>query len=257
MWSIMKGRLFQMSKINYSTDARSEWNERTSNISVDKVDDIAFSKIFELYLPESKKFSVLEIGSVPGTFLVYFHKKFGYRVNGIDFAENTEVFHETMKKNDIKDYSFINADFFKYKFTRQYDVVSSFGFIEHFDDLDEVLARHEALVRPGGYLVMTLPNFRFLQHVYHYKFDRPNLEIHNLKAMNIGRLKHKLRSLGLKKLHAGYFGNLQVWREDTPLEINQRRKVNSIHTWVGKHGFKMPTFRLYSPYIVLIYRKPL
>lgn len=241
----------------YTKNAKDEWDFRTSKINVDDRYDIPFSTVFEKYLPRNKGFDVLEVGSIPGNFLVYFNKTLGYRVNGVDFADNDNVFHETMKKNGISDYDFTKADFFKFKPLKQYDVVASFGFIEHFDDTEDVIRRHAELVKPGGYLVLTVPNFRFLQYPYHLKYDKENLDIHNLNAMKIGALKRILKKLGMSKLHAGYFGNLQVWRQEGELDHANQKRLNSIHSWIDKHGKKFPTSRLYSPYIVLIYRKPL
>lgn len=245
-----------MTKVTYSNGAKNEWDKRTSTIKPSKVEDNVFSKIFKIHIPKNTNGECLEIGSIPGEFLVYFHNEFGYRPNGIDFSDNTHIFHQTMKKNGITDYTFQKGDFFKYNFTKQYDLVTSFGFIEHFDDVADVLRRHAALVKPGGTLVITLPNFRFLQHIYHYYFDKENLDIHNLRAMRLGYLKRQLHSLGLQKKFAGYYGNLSVWRQDTELDLKSLRRVNAIHRWVAQHGHKMPTTRAYSPYIVLIYRKP-
>lgn len=242
--------------VRYEKNAKDEWNFRTSKINVDDRYDIPFSEIFEKYLPRNKKLSVLEVGSIPGNFLVYFNKNFGYQVNGIDFADNDQVFHETMRKNGIDDYKFTKGDFFEFNPPTKYDLVASFGFIEHFDNIADIVKRHVNLVKPGGYLILTVPNFRFLQYLYHYKYDKNNLDIHNLDAMKIGSLKKILRKFQMTKVYAGYFGNLQVWRQETEVSLKQQRQLNSIHSWISKHGKKFPTSRLYSPYIVLIYRKP-
>jgi 2-polyprenyl-3-methyl-5-hydroxy-6-metoxy-1,4-benzoquinol methylase len=243
-------------KVRYETTAKDEWDNRTSDLDISIEHDMPFAEIFEAYLPKSTQMSIIEVGSIPGNFLVYFHKAFGYKVNGIDFAENTRVFHETMKCNGIKDYNFNKADFFNHSIKEKFDVVVSFGFIEHFDDTKDVVSRHVELMKPGGYLVLTVPNFRFLQYFYHLHFDKPNLDIHNLNAMKIGKLKSILKNQGMQKLYARYYGNLKVWRQNTPLSQNALKRVNALHRWVGDKGHKFPTSRLYSPYIVLIYRKP-
>lgn len=244
-----------MSKVAYETSAKEEWSERNSSLKPQLVRTVPFSDVFEKYLPKSSKFTCIEIGAIPGNFLVYLHKQFGYIPTGIDFAEQEHLFHETMKVNGIKDYHFIKGDFFKHKFPTQYNVVASFGFIEHFDDVKDVLQRHADLVKPGGYLVITLPNFRFLQHLYHHYFDKPNLSIHNLRAMHIGFLKSTLRGLGLQKIYTNYYGNLSVWRQESELNFRRLRQVNRIHRFVSKYGKMFPTSRLYAPYIILIYHK--
>lgn len=245
-----------MARVVYEKNPKEEWDERVSTIKPAVVDDVVFSEIFKKYLPKSQELSCIEIGAIPGNFLVYFHKVFGYKITGIDFASDANLFHKTMKINDVEDYTFIKGDFLKYRFREQFDVVTSFGFIEHFDDVFDVLERHVDLVKPGGYLVISLPNFRFLQHLYHYYFDRANLDIHNLNAMRIGYLKRALNKLGMRRVYLKYFGHLQVWRQETKLTPKREQQIKRIHFWISKHGGKLPTMRLYSSYIVLIYQKP-
>src|SRR6266545_6167583 len=104
-----------MSKVTYNTSDREEWNARTSYIKPIEVGGLAYGQVFERFLPHNPKFECIEIGAIPGTFLAYFHKKFGYRVTGLDFADNTKVFYDTMAANGIKDFDFIKADFLTYK----------------------------------------------------------------------------------------------------------------------------------------------
>lgn len=246
-----------MSRVQYSKSAKDEWNSRNNTLDKpDIVRTVMFADIFKKYLPTSPKLQCIEIGAIPGNFLVYFHKQFKYKITGIDFADNSHIFHETMKKNGIKEYTFIKDDFLNHKFSTRYDVVASFGFIEHFDNTREILSKHVDLVEPGGYLILTLPNFRFLQYFYHSYFDKPNLEIHNLDAMRFGYMKRLLRRLRMKKIYAGYYGNLSVWRQETELELKKLRQINHLHRFVVKYGDRFPTTRIYSPYIVFIYKKP-
>ena len=43
-----------------------------------------------------------------------------------------------------------------------YDVVYSLGLIEHFVDRVSIVERHVRLARPGGLLILGVPNFRGL-----------------------------------------------------------------------------------------------
>lgn len=54
-----------------------------------------------------------------------------------------------MKKNHIDKYKFIKADIIDYKPDKKYRSVASFGFIEHFDDTDLILSKHDQLMQPG------------------------------------------------------------------------------------------------------------
>lgn len=243
-----------MSKVTYRTDDKTEWDQRTSNIEPLKMADIPYQDLFNRLLPHNPKFKCIEIGAIPGSFLVYFYKQFGYHVTGLDFADNDKVFHDTMAANGIKDYDFIHSDFLAYHSDDKYDVVTSFGFVEHFDDYPDVVRRHCQLVKPGGYLVITMPNFRYLQFVYHLLFDRANLDIHNTKVMQPKKLGQIIAAEGFEPLFNGYYGKLQLWR-DTALSGLTARVERFIRHGLISIGRYLPVSRFYSPSIVLIYHR--
>lgn len=76
-------------------------------------------------------------------------------------------------------------DFLKWQSNQQYDIVASFGFIEHFEDPVPVVDRHFRPARLGGYVVITVPNFARGQKALHWLFDRKNLRLYNTRCMNL------------------------------------------------------------------------
>jgi 2-polyprenyl-3-methyl-5-hydroxy-6-metoxy-1,4-benzoquinol methylase len=243
--------------VKYKSTALKEWNERTSFAVARKYNRPEFDGVLKKILPVSSKMTCLEIGAIPGGFLAYFNKEFKYKITGIDFAKNKKVFIDTMKINKIKNYEFINADIEKLKINKKFDVVSSFGFIEHFDDYDKIIQKHIDLIDPNGYLVLSLPNFRNLQYLYRIIFDRENLKIHNLDSMKIRKLNSILKSKGMQKLYSGYLGGIELWY-DTPIKnkfIYNLRYNITVKT-NNKFKNKLPNSRLYSPIILLVYKKP-
>lgn len=245
-----------MSKVRYDTTAKDEWDSRTGNLVASQDFVPFFHDELKNILPKSDLLSCIELGALPGGFLTYFHKKFGYKVTGLDFADNTEVFDETMKSNGIKKYDFIKADILKYKPKTDYDVVSSFGFIEHFDDIDQILSQHIDLMKPGAYLVLTVPNFRNIQYVYHRIFDAKNLSIHNTETMKIKDMDKRLTHLGLEKIKAKYVGTTEFWFEDewrSRLAKEFRTKITNNMTRLFR---RYKPSAAYSPLILYVYRKP-
>jgi hypothetical protein len=76
----------------------------------------------------------------------------------------------------------------------------SFGFIEHFNNPQEVLRKHWALVEEDGFLVLGLPIFGPMQMVLRRLILTPeklreSLEAHNTRVMNLRRLKQWCREL--------------------------------------------------------------
>jgi len=112
------------------------------------------------HLPRSEGLSLLEVGCYPGRFLWYFSRYFGYRVEGIDYIDwCCEKTGELLKAAGVEA-RVHQKDFLTWEPTEQerWDVVSSFGFVEHFEDYTAIVARHARLVRPGGFLVLEIPN---------------------------------------------------------------------------------------------------
>jgi 2-polyprenyl-3-methyl-5-hydroxy-6-metoxy-1,4-benzoquinol methylase len=240
-------------RVQYATDARTEWTRRTREIEPKRVVRVLFQDLLDRYLPTNPDYTCLEVGALPGDFLVYFHERHSYKVTGVDFADSEQVFHDTMRLNGVSDYEYVNADFLDFRPGRTFDVVASFGFVEHFDDYGAILQRHCDLVGERGYLVVGVPNFRNLQFVYHSVFDRQNLRIHNLAAMDPSTIHAELTQRGFRRLFVGYWGGLELWREPglesaflRLADAAVRRVANSI----GRH---VPNSHLYSPFILFIY----
>jgi hypothetical protein len=134
-------------------------------------------------------------------------------------------------------------------------VVTSFGFVEHFNNYEEVIVKHCELVAPNGYLIITMPNFRYMQWLYHWMFDRANLRIHNTDVMNLATLDRIMAAQGLERVFSGYLGGLTLWRES---------KLRGLPSWIDgkirgvarRYGSGLPPNRLYSGYLGMLYQRP-
>ena len=156
--------------------------------------------------------SALEIGSYPGPFLAALGAC-GYELNGVDFHPgNAAALPDWLRSLGHDVGSFKSVDFHDYHPGRTFDLVYSLGFIEHFEDFREVIARHARLVSDGGYLFLTTPNFRgTIQRWLHRALDRQNLERHHLPAMDPGAWAEVMRPLGFEILFCGHFGHIAFW----------------------------------------------
>ena len=241
--------------VRYETTDLAEWSSRTSKMEAAVVDDVLFSDLFRAHLPHGEALRCIEIGALPGRFLAYLHNTFGYRITGIDFADNDEVFHSTMSANGIAEYEFAKQNFFEFVAAEPFDVVVSFGFIEHFDDYPDVIRRHCELVATGGYLVMTVPNFRHVPYVYHRLFDKANLDIHNTATMKPSRVIPIVEAVGFQTVIAEYTGGLEFWREGERLSGVARILEKASRVAAGAIGGLLPESGLTSAYLVMIFRR--
>lgn len=129
---------------------------------------------------------VFEVGCAPGKWLAFIVKTFGMKANGIEYSEaGMEATRRNFEILNLPIDTIIAGDFFAVTPEPRFDVVMSYGFIEHFDDPDVVVARHAAWVKPGGILIIGVPNFNGIYKPLQKILDQSILDKHNLKTMRL------------------------------------------------------------------------
>lgn len=225
-----------------------------------KVTETQFSHILEKYLPVNDKFSCVEIGAYPGTNLCYMAKRFKYYPVAIEFSEHCDHIEKLLRFNGIEKFKVLNQDFFE-PVDIKFDVVTSFGFIEHFENYEEVIDRHVQLLRPGGYLVVSCPyldNFqgKLRELVYTEEKLRQVLSSHNLKVMNIDEIKRVLSKYDMEICLADFIMGNKIWFDPNADYIKPGMKwlVQYLLTINAAGGERIPSSKLYSPMIMVIAR---
>jgi 2-polyprenyl-3-methyl-5-hydroxy-6-metoxy-1,4-benzoquinol methylase len=231
---------------------RSEWEGRIHAIDPAALGVEPFGEILLRHLPVRPGWEAIELGAIPGRFLRFMHQAFGYRVTALDYARDWTAFDEVMRRGGSADAVKLERDILQFETDRTWDVVASFGLIEHFRDTADIVRRHTRLVRPGGYLVLSVPNFTRLQFAYHWLVDRPNLAQHNTRAMDRQRLEHWVRGEGFQLIHSGHIGRMEFWHEATSLQLWQRAIVRGARWFSRNAGARLPISSWYSPYYMLI-----
>lgn len=236
------------------------WDEyferRHRNLSTIK--DSPFSDIFDKYLaPDSNK-KIVEIGCADSSFLCYLSKKFGYQAYGIDYSDAIERTADMFKFNGLSKPILYKENFFSWQPSLKFNIVCSFGFVEHFDDLSSVLKKHVELLISGGTLIITLPHFAHGQYLFHWLIDKENLKKHNTKIMNLSSLRKALGGLSVKIDYLSYYKTFGFWTERTSMAWWEKcikwsiLKLGKIITKIWGHDRPNP---LFSPHIVLIATK--
>lgn len=157
----------------------------------------------------------IELGGYPGNFSIYLTKYCGANATLLDFIVDRQVIERLLKINDLPSnaITLVEADVFSYQPAITYDLVCSFGFIEHFTDLEQVVANHLKFLKLGGLLLVTLPNFRGVNGVLQKIFDPKIIALHNLAIMDLTLLRTVLSRFKLKDIHVQYCASTQVWIE--------------------------------------------
>lgn len=202
--------------------------------------------------------SCLELGCFPGRYLAVFGE-LGFELNGIDLTPRTDVdLAPWLTAMGHKVGGIVRDDFFKHRHGRTYDVVCSFGVIEHFANWPEFLALQASLVAPGGTIVISAPNFRGgLQHALHRWFDRRNLDRHCLDAMRPDAWAAQLAAEGWSIVEQGGLGRFDFWVETARRGLGGRAALAVAESLRKPAACILPSDTLWCcPYLRFIARRP-
>lgn len=251
---------------------KQHWDDYWSNfdlpVEIKKSDDNLLLneelKIFEKYLPK-KPISIVEIGGAPGQYLVYMNRQFGYSVSCLDYSEvGCEKTIENFKLLGIPVEVYHKDLFAKNLNMPQFDLVYSMGLIEHFEDVAGVVKKHLDLLKPGGILLLGLPNFRGVNHLFLRWLAPDLLKQHNLKTMDIRTWKSFESEFKLKTIFKGYVGGFEpmtfmVQEKKSFLRNLLFLKARVLNKIFHKNfrGLRSLNSRCFSGYILGIYQKPI
>jgi len=193
-----------------------------------------------LIVPDAQK-TVLEVGSAPGDHLVEFHRAFGYRPYGVEYTD----FFSGQFQNDCAD---------------RFDAVLSRGFIEHFENVEEVIGHHLHVLKPGGHLIVNIPNLQGMHLRSVRRYAPQLLPLHNLTIMNLDSFRQLFQNPSLEQKFCGYQGGIHLLMSDVHggsiphSKLAALRKtqavLNLIQSWTGS-----VESRLTSPYLLYVGQK--
>lgn len=202
----------------------------------------------ECYAPLFRKLdlrpraSLLELGGFPGRIGARLASQFKASIHAIDFNPNVASFYTHCKALEVQDCHYTCSDFFELPPEPIYDLVFSVGLIEHFSNFQEVMDVHASWTKPGGQIMIVMPNHRKLAYVYRRIFDAENLAHHNLQAMNIQHFETMAKRLNLELQEKGFFG---------PFLTNPHQQLAGVRKLIHR-----PVHRLAKLFNPLIERHP-
>jgi len=158
-----------------------------------------------------------------------------------------------------------NEDFRHFDITphvKKYDLVSSWGFIEHFEleESYEFIQKHKEMVSSNGYLIIELPNIRWFNWLLYRLINNNLLKIHNLETMDISFLKRAIEKDQKFKILYGNYYLTSFFEFSSSNEFFKRHSViKHIFELIKKsiralHVNDIPN-KFFSPYIVFIAKR--
>jgi SAM-dependent methyltransferase len=219
---------------------------------------------FEKFFPGDTTLSILEIGGAPGQYLAYIAKKFHYDIHALDYSV---IGHRKMQENfallnlkaTIYQRDLLENDF---QDLPRFDIIYSLGFVEHFLDLGLVVQKHLDLLKPGGILLIGMPNLLGINYWIINKLEPGRLTRHNLASMSIKNWQTFEERFGLEVIFKGYVGGFEprvFHRGDSKLFLN--RLIYSLFVKMRRItdniGFlRSINSKYWSSYAIGVYRKP-
>lgn len=203
--------------------------------------------------------TAIELGGFPGYYAIFLRKYFSLDTTLFDYYIHQEIIEKLFAENDLAlaDIKIIEADLFSYEPSTTYDLVSSFGLIEHFQDTQDIIKRHIHFLNDKGTLFITLPNFKGVNGWIQKVFDPYNYRKHYIQCMDIDFLSATAKNLNLQDVQVFYSGGFSTWlenKENKPFLVSAFVKM----VWLlGKivHKILRIESKWLSPYIVLIATK--
>lgn len=231
-------------------------------------DYLLWKVIFPQHIPDLFAAKVVEVGSAPGEFLVRFGQTYGCVPYGLDYSEvGVEMNRQTFEKNGFNPDNVICADFFSIDFHDQrkeeFDAVISRGFIEHFTDVDAVIDRHMEILKPGGLLIVSIPNLRGVNYGLARLFDNGAIPRHNIGIMSKAAFRKLFDRQDLEAAFCDYYGTFSFYLftadpsklKQMGLKLSHRLQpfLNvAFRTILGNKGYEHGFF---SPTLLYIGRK--
>jgi len=213
----------------------------------------------------------IEIGCGSSGWLPYFAKTYNLLVSGLDYSKiGCRLCEENLKMQNIAYDEIICKDIFSPNCTngKKYDIVFTYGVIEHFNHPNEIMQIIISLLNPNGLCITLVPNINgingvistiFVKEIYdmHYSFTKESLqESHRGGRVDIvtceyaGNFTFAVLPLIRSKLWIIREGTLRSKIFNKMISIIDR----IITSFYRALKINMPS-KLYSPYIICIAEK--
>ena len=220
----------------------------------------AFERAFETGVGKSRK--LLELGCGGSTYLPYFARRFGFEVYGLDYSERgCELARQMCEASGVSP-QIICADFFNApaEWLGSFDVVTSFGVVEHFTDTADTVRMFARFLRSGGTLLTIVPNLEGMTGWGQKMFSREVFDKHEVITRE--RLQKAHQDAGLSVIENDYFlfTNFGAINPGRNLSLLKKVAFEMLRATTGSiwmlESFlgSMPSNRYTSPYILCVAR---
>ncbi len=213
---------------------------------------------------ETKDAELLEIGCASSVWLPYFSKYFGFNVSGLDYSEEGCEKARLILKLEGVNGKIYNCDFSKPpdELIGSFNVVISFGVVEHYENTSDILMKFKNFLREGGILITVIPNLYGIYAFFQKILSKRIYEIH--VPLDKNSLIKAHNSTGLKLISCNYFLfinlsiiNIEDWEKSIIYKIIKRMRswLSKLIWLVEKYVLFLRPNRFTSPYMVSVAKR--
>ena len=211
----------------------------------------------------------MEIGAGSSGWLPYFANKYRLKVSGLDYSEiGCKLAIENLRLLNIDFDEIICQDIFEWQGDKKYDVIFSYGVVEHFENPERILKICYDHLSPDGIIITLVPNLRGVMGKWSQKYVPEIFKIH--KVISREELTSLHQQAGFQNIKTDYAGTFSIgvipWirsdhflfkeksllRKISLLSISGISKVSSLIN--RAFGVNKPSEK-WSPYLISIMRK--
>jgi len=109
---------------------------------------------------------ILELGAGTGFVTKWLLNQYPGRAVLVDNNQASYEYYAAQPLNDYPNIEYLRQDIFALDLPRAFDIVCSFGLLEHFKDKKDILRAHTRFLKPGGYIIILVPLDSILNRVY-------------------------------------------------------------------------------------------
>lgn len=207
--------------------------------------------------------TLLEVGAARSAWLPYFALEFGFDVTGLDYSEiGCEQSRNVLEASGVRG-RVVCADAFAppAELEGAFDLVVSFGVVEHFEDTAACLAAFARFVKPGGRLVTLIPNFAGVLGSVQKVVNRAAYDIHVPLSREALVRAHARAGLSVEAAEHLLPLSLSIINTDSlrgaaPYARKVFSLVNRLFWAADRRMAVLPPNRATSPYIACAARRP-
>lgn len=217
-------------------------------------------------IASARPLSLLEVGCGNTPWLPYLGRRTGLPVKGMDYSPaGCDLARDRLAAEGVEG-EIVCADLFRVDpdVVGRHGFVFSLGLVEHFTDLEDVLGKLAALVRPGGSLFTEVPNLRSIHGALSWIWQPELFAKH--RRIGRSRLAEAHRRVGLEHVRARYRGVFSLdivawetyprWPRLAPIVAPRVRRLHGrIERLLRRTGWLGGTAP-FAPFLYAVGRRP-